>query len=145
MALRSNHLMVGLPETGKTTFLAALWQMLRSGEIPGALQLAQLHGNREYLNKIADRWCRCEALGRTSLSEPETVSIRVRDSNSGEMTELDIPDMSGESFEIQWEARECSPAYASLAETAAGVLLFVHPETTKETDSISQANAALVS
>jgi len=138
-----HHVMLGLPETGKTTFLAALWQVLRSGDVGEGLELAILHGNREYLNKIADQWSRCEALGRTSLSSPEPVTLRVRDRDMGELAELAIPDMSGESFEVQWDLRECSLDYARLAEKASGILLFVHPEVTKETDSIAQANEVL--
>ena len=35
-----SHVMIGLPETGKTTFLAALWHVIRNHEaVPGALRL----------------------------------------------------------------------------------------------------------
>jgi hypothetical protein len=137
------QLMVGLPATGKTTFLAALWHVLRSDEVSGALRLDEVHGNREYLNRIAEQWGRCEPLSRTSMGHHETVAIRVLDPQTGERAELRIPDMLGESFEEQWGARECSLEYAELARDASGVLLFLHPDRTTETDSIAAANEAL--
>jgi hypothetical protein len=134
--------MVGLPATGKTTFLAALWHILRSDEVNAALRLADVRGDREYLNRIADQWCACEPLERTPV-RGETVVIRVVHPTSCEATELWIPDMSGETFENQWEAREASIEFARQAEEAAGVMLFLHPDVTQETDSIAEANRAL--
>ena len=136
------QLMIGLPATGKTTFLAALWHVLRSDEVPGALELADVLGDREYLNRIADQWSACDELERTP-TRGEPVVIRVRHPATGETTELWIPDMSGETFEAQWEAREATAEFASQAEEAAGAILFLHPDVTRETDFIADANLAL--
>ena len=40
------QLVVGLPGSGKTTFLAALWYLVVWGEVATALRLDRLHGNR---------------------------------------------------------------------------------------------------
>ena len=39
-----HQLVVGLPGSGKTTFLAALWHALESAEVSLALQLTEVHG-----------------------------------------------------------------------------------------------------
>jgi hypothetical protein len=44
-------LMLGLPKAGKTTFLAALWHVLKPGEIPGSLLMGPREGDQEYLNR----------------------------------------------------------------------------------------------
>ena len=62
------QLLIGLPETGKTTFLAALWQVVESDEVPGALRLEKLHGDREHLNKIRADWLCCSPMGRTIIA-----------------------------------------------------------------------------
>ena len=50
-------LMVGLPETGKTTYLAALWDVVNNPEeVEGALKLACLPVNAQYLNMISEKW-----------------------------------------------------------------------------------------
>ena len=135
--------MVGLPDAGKTTFLAAFWHVLRTDEVPGALRLADvLTGDRAYLNKIALQWTRCEKPDRTSTKGVPVV-MRVIESGTGRDTKLSIPDLSGESYEEQWEKRECSSEFARLAGDANGVLLFIHPDLVKETDSIAAANLAL--
>lgn len=140
---RMQQLMVGLPQTGKTTFLAALWHVIRSDELPDTLKLASvLHGDREYLNRIADQWASCQQLERTPASGQE-VSILVREPLDGEVTELSIPDLSGETFSRQWEDRECSVDFRGKVAEARGILLFLHPESTRETATIDAGNEAL--
>lgn len=134
------QLMIGLPGTGKTTFLAALWHVIRSDEVPGTLRLKVAHGNREYLNRIADQWCSCAELARTPAGAWETTSIRVTDPETGTEAELMVPDISGETYARHWEARECTPEYVEIASGASGVMLFLHPDRTFETDSILKAN-----
>ena len=44
-------LMAGLPGTGKTTFLAALWHVAKSHEVEGSMRLEKREGDQEYLNR----------------------------------------------------------------------------------------------
>ncbi len=48
----------GLPESGKTTFIAALWYLLSNDEISTALTLESLPENRNYLNSLSRKWAR---------------------------------------------------------------------------------------
>ena len=134
------YLLVGLPETGKTTFLAALWHTVESGEVPGSLCLHRLHGDREYLNKIRNDWLACRKLDRTFVQSEKLVSMQLREAEGTQITEVTIPDLSGETFRLQWETRQWSGAYKALAEAAHGGLLFVHPDHVVEPVAISEAN-----
>ena len=133
-------LMVGLPRTGKTTFLAALWHVVRSDEVSDSLRLDRLEGDQEYLNLIAAQWLKCKALERTSGDQIK-VDIRLRDPATGYLAWLRIPDMSGELYESLWETRTCLTSFADLVNEVDGCLLFVHPGKVVETTWIDDANA----
>lgn len=139
-----SHLMIGLPGTGKSTFLAALWHVIRNHDaVPGALRLAGVRGDRTYLNRIEQQWLACLPIERTKVGGHE-VAIRIEHPTGGQVIVLSIPDISGEMYEVvQWGQRECPRDYADLAASAAGALLFLHPDATKETDSISQVDRAI--
>ena len=51
---------VGLPRTGKTTFLAAFWEVVNSAAVVGSLQIEQTHGDMEYLNAVRRLWGNCK-------------------------------------------------------------------------------------
>ena len=53
-----NFLLMGLPSTGKTSFLAALWYAIQQTQSPTALVLKKLDGDSGYLNKIRDNLAR---------------------------------------------------------------------------------------
>ncbi len=134
-------LMLGLPKAGKTTFLAALWHVLKSGEIPGSLLMGPREGDQEYLNLIADQWSKCEELDRTPRSGHMGVTIVLRDSDKCTIVRMSIPDISGEIYASQWEHRGCDAEFADLVATAGGCLAFIHPGTLTRTAWIADAKA----
>lgn len=119
------HAILGLPRSGKTTFLAALWHVLDAGEIEPQLKLKRLVGNNKYLNMIVEAWRKCEPVPRTSAAAEETVSIYVEDKDKGGEIVLSFPDLSGESFERQFEYRSCPEEYVDGFENEGGILLFL--------------------
>jgi len=135
------HLLIGLPATGKTTFLAALWHLVESAEIPEALRLVKLEGDREYINGLTRRWMRCESLSRTPVSTETLVSMRLRETNASREMEIAFPDLSGEVFRQQWTERAWSSDYEELVLRASGALLFVHPDQITEPYRIDQADS----
>jgi len=130
---------IGLPEVGKTTFLAALWDVVGSGEVPGALQLAQLEGDKHHLNEIRDRWADWEAIDRTKVPNETMVSMWLKEIVSGRVSEVIFTDMSGESFQQQWNERVCTPEYCALISQISGALLFIHPRQVMEAVLIRDA------
>jgi hypothetical protein len=126
------QLVLGLPGTGKTTFLAAFWYVVVWGEVATALRLDRLDGNREHLNRISTDWLSCRAVERTPIGSDTIVSMKLVTTDTGESTDVFFPDMSGEQFSLQWRERRCSRAHFDLARAASGVLLFVHPDSVIE-------------
>lgn len=118
---------IGLPGSGKTTFLAALWHVLTAREIPTALRFEKLGtGKLDHLNSIAARWRDALVQDRTALSGNQFVSMNLCDAN-GRSSRIAFPDIAGESYRQMWETRDCLP---EIAESVKGtsVLLFVHAD-----------------
>jgi hypothetical protein len=134
-----NLLFVGLPQSGKTTYLAALWHVLDDQSSSTKLKLKQLSGDRTYLNLIAEAWRRYRPVPRTTPQTADTtVALHLEGDGFGEFT-LTVPDLGGEAFEQQIEHRKMSSAHAALFREADGVLLFVDPNVKKGTQ-ISDLN-----
>ncbi len=118
---------MGLPASGKTTFLAALWHLLTEGDIETALRLQNLlSGDMTHLNAIAARWRDARMQERTSVSGNRLVSMNLTRS-SGQHVRVVFPDVAGEAYRRMWEERACDPEVADLLR-AEGVLLCVHAD-----------------
>jgi len=141
----SNLLLVGLRESGKTSYLAALWHQIEAGELPTALVASQFQPDRQYLNQIREKWLRFEEVGRTSLRSQEVVSLPLRDSMTGAAIDVVLPDLSGELFRLQWLTRRATRQYAELAASSSGVLLFIHPARVKTASRIPSRSQDLPS
>ncbi len=139
-AKQQKHVLMGLPESGKTTFLAALYYLVEAGDVVGALKLAETHGDQTYLNRISMKWGNGEALGRTLREEETTSTLRLEDPD-GSIVELAFPDLNGESFADQWIYRRCRKECFEAAAGANGALLFVHPDKVIEPEWIERRNA----
>lgn len=139
-------LMLGLPESGKTTFLAALWHRLNDPSAPSRLQLQALgKGDRSYLNHIADAWSRHEQVVRTPRNVQHKVEIYLKNGGErhGGTFVLEIPDLSGESFEEHLETRSWTTGYAELVERCRGLILFIHPDSAVQPHRIAEADEIL--
>lgn len=116
---------IGLPGSGKTTFLAALWHLIVKREIPTQLRLDSLvRGNQKHLNEIAERWRNAQMQERTSLGGNQFVSISVLDATSQPST-ITFPDVQGEAYQKMWEDRECDREVADTL-VQGNVLIFIH-------------------
>ena len=121
---------MGLPESGKTTFLAALWHLLTNKKVLVRLSLEKLAAEEAtYLRAIATRWAQAKKQERTFHSGNKTVKLTLK-SEGGEVFDLTFPDIAGEAFSHMWEMRECTTAVAD-ALRATGVLLFIHVDKIK--------------
>jgi hypothetical protein len=110
----------------------------RSG---ASLVLEELHGDREYLNDIKEKWISFTRLERTRLVNEPVVSMKLVNSNENKKAiELFIPDLSGETYVNQWLKRGWTNKYQDLVIDSNGALLFIHPEKLIEPTRIDQAN-----
>jgi hypothetical protein len=107
---------MGLPESGKTTFLAALWHLVSEDEVATKLKYVTLKaGNAE-----------AKRQERTSVSGDKVVSMVLK-TEGGAPQVVTFPDVAGEAFQQMWERRECDEVVAESLK-APGVLLFIHAD-----------------
>ncbi|MES2280190.1 MAG: hypothetical protein V4542_02145 [Pseudomonadota bacterium] len=137
------HSIIGLPGSGKTTFLAALWHELNAEEVPTKFRLEKLDGDASHLNAIADAWRRCEEVPRTSSAAEVALSIHVREDATSKLAVLHFSDLSGESFELQLSSRSCTEDYVKSFEGQGGILLFVSADRPGEAMTILDIAPAL--
>jgi hypothetical protein len=133
------HLVIGLPESGKTTFIAALWHVVQANEVASALRLERMDGDRTYLNELRDAWLQCNPVPRTNPRGERLVKMLLVD-EAKLIHELCLPDISGETFREQWAQRQWALSYDDLVGGADGALLFVRPASVVEPLSLTTAN-----
>lgn len=141
-----NFLLIGLPSTGKTSFLAALWFAVQQTQSATALVLSKLDGDSGYLNRIRDAWLAYKPVPRTPTDTETFVSMHLKSSSGNEQIHLTFPDVSGESFKQQWASRQLSRSYNNCLKSADGGILFIHPKSITLPLRITEVNnlAALV-
>lgn len=140
------HLMIGLPETGKTTFLAAFWCWVSDSRTNGTLHADALPADRQYLNEIARVWLQGNVQPRTNTGSVFQVSMTLSDPSTHQQSNIVFPDLSGELFETQWSKRQWDTDYDRLVRDAHGLILFVHPDRLQPGYTIPEveAGAALI-
>ncbi|HXJ37629.1 MAG TPA: hypothetical protein VNH18_00050, partial [Bryobacteraceae bacterium] len=121
-------LTIGLPESGKTTYLAALWHVAESEEVPGALQLDRLSDEIQHLNMIKNDWLLCQNVGRSSLAAEQFPTLWLKCPTTEAAGEIVFPDLDGELFRDQWKARQWPTTYDEVVKRTDKILLFIHPE-----------------
>ncbi len=123
-----NVLMVGLTESGKTTFLAALWHLLNENSADTVLKQDGWPPERGYLNTIAHRWLSCAPQERTKALAPDKAFMKLSSADGTSSGEVWFPDLSGEMFQSQWEDRHWNVQYDEILDAASGAIVFIHVE-----------------
>lgn len=124
MSTAANLLFMGLPGSGKTTFLAALWHVLDERSSETRLKLKGLSVDRTYLHQITADWQKCSQVQRTKLEHEQVVNLSL--SSGTTEFELTVPDLSGEGFEQQLRDRKIGVEHHQNIQRATGLVLFVH-------------------
>lgn len=128
---------MGLPEAGKTTYLAALWYVLKNSS-HSKLTVKKYTGNLSYITNISGKWVNTEKIERTKPTYEEKSIILTLEDDEKDIISLSIPDLSGESFQNQYEKREAEKGIAEYVKESEGILLFINPDTIKEPFLISE-------
>lgn len=118
---------VGLPGTGKSTFVAAFRHAVMKKESGCQLTLVRMSQNTEYLNIIEEDWCGFVPLVRTNQTGEQIVNFEIKD-ELGLQAEIVLPDLAGESFEEIFLQRKIREDLVDLIRKSSGILLFLHPE-----------------
>lgn len=97
---------IGLPGSGKTTFLAALWELVNERRVPKVLRFHSIGDNdQSYLRKIVKVWRSAKEQARTRLTGLKAVKMNLHD-DAGNVVQVTMPDAPGEDFRTMWEDRE---------------------------------------
>lgn len=139
MSNELNISIIGLPESGKTTFLAALWHMVREGGVVTKLKFANLQqGNYEHLNALVRLWRAGKIQQRTQTGGMKTVIMRLKNT-SGREVNISFPDVPGEDFSAMWEKREVDEGIREIL-TAPAIVLIINGDTIKFPAWIAERN-----
>ena len=124
----ASFILVGLPKTGKSTYLAALDVIIEARQSLGGLESAGFSEDRAYIQLLREAWLKGADMPRTTSADDSLARLHVRDPNSQAVAELFMPDLTGETFRDQCERREWKTSYRERLAGIAGILLFVHCE-----------------
>lgn len=126
--IKKNIIFSGLPNSGKTTFIAALWYSIFNRTDEGGYMCDSLeNAENTYLDSITESWMLCNDVIRTAQHKPENVVIKIKNDSLDDRITLNIPDISGETFNSQFSQREWDDNFDSIIKEAQGLLLFVDP------------------
>src|SRR3546814_17636263 len=123
--METKFVIMGLPASGKPTFLAALWHLIESEETESKLRLDQYKGDLAYLNKIAEAWRTFTPVPRTSQVGDTDDVIKLMETETGKRGTEFFPDLAGEQFEFKVEERRCTSRYIQKISEYTGIWFFM--------------------
>jgi hypothetical protein len=118
---------IGVPDSGKSSFIAALSHILEFNEIETALTLARLPDEAKYLHEMRGDWEVCQPFERTKAGVHPIIFNLI--DKEGCRVDLSFPDIAGEEFDKQWSSRIWNEDFLQEIEKATGVLLFLNVKT----------------
>ena len=120
-------MMIGAPESGKTSYLARLWQALRGGE--GRLQATQTDDDVTYVIDALTHLLQGEFAPRTEtgahMDRKCTIDVAWERDERTRHAQLVVPDVNGELWEEAMETNELPEEWMAGVRGAVGALLFV--------------------
>jgi hypothetical protein len=138
-------LIVGLPESGKTSFIQALDEILQNPATPEALRASGLAYDRTYLEKDKAKFRAGQKLDRTERNiQTAPPELWFEHEPSQSLGRIFLPDVSGEIYRDQWVERSWSTAYRKNLSTISGMLLFVRADVPASNTEILGELLALV-
>lgn len=100
--MMKNCLIVGLPDSGKSTYIGALWHVVQNDADKIDLSLIasddNLPNNTVQLTALSKSWHNVEDMDRTSSDVPNSISLILRRKNEESEFTLNVPDFRGESI-----------------------------------------------
>jgi hypothetical protein len=141
--MEANFVIMGLPASGKTTFLAALWHLVESDETDCRLRLDRYEGDLVYLNQIAEAWRTFQKVPRTSQVGNVDITIHLVDRETKVKAAAFFPDLAGETFDAQVEARRCRLEFVDGVADDRGILFFISADVKGDVLSVVELNAIM--
>lgn len=122
-------LVVGLPETGKSSFIQALDEVLKHPATSEALCSDGLAHDRSYIQEGKEKFLAGDKLVRTDRQiEGASVELWFKHPPTELRGRLCLPDEKGEVFRDQWVYRRWEQAYYNSLPGIAGALVFLRAD-----------------
>ncbi|CAH1522135.1 conserved hypothetical protein [Vibrio owensii] len=131
----------GLPESGKTTFLGALSYLAESNDSSNTLKLEGLQEQRHFFNLLADTWVDCKPMMRTKVDSQEFIEMTL--SSTDLKFNVEMPDLSGETWASIWSEHEISPVVYSFLNQSSSLAFFIHVDQISTPLNLSEENSML--
>lgn len=135
-------ILLGLPGSGKTTFLAAFWAVMSNGTGAGEVEIGPLSGEQRYLNRIRQEWLRYKKMERTLQPDETDLNLPLRMRATKQDFTLQMPELAGENYKKAWETRELPMKVADALTQADGLALFISSNHVEKPVRMDQARAA---
>ena len=105
-------LVIGLPETGKSSFIQAVDEALKHPATPNDLRAFGLADDRSYIQSSKENFLAGKKPGRTDLQQDDTsVELWFEHPPTHRRGRLHLPDKKGEIFRDQWVYRRWTKEY----------------------------------
>jgi len=128
-------LVLGLPETGKSSFIQALDEVLKHPSTPNALQVDGLAHDRSYIQGGKPNFLAGKKLIRNDRQEAtNSAELWFKHPATGRRGRIYLPDEKGEVFRDQWVNRQWERAYRDSLGEIAGALVFVRADEKSRND-----------
>ncbi len=117
-------MLVGLPHAGKSSYIALLYLAILKRE-RCSVRLSNHKDDREHVNLLMRALLNCEEATRTEIDQSEGLRLSLRDS-SEKSTFLEIPDLSGETWQDVLDEGAIDLALVEQLRRARSIVLFLH-------------------
>lgn len=121
-------LVIGVPASGKSTYIGALRHLLVANEVPAELELTTLADDEGHLNRLEEEWLSCNIVQRTKSATEGWVKVNVRDRSTNAEAVLIIPDLRGEAFEQPAVIGQCQKDLHDALTLTDGIMLFTNAD-----------------
>ncbi|TDT61719.1 hypothetical protein [Frigoribacterium sp. PhB116] len=131
--------LVGLPHAGKSSYLALLYLAILKRE-RCSIELATSKDDREHVNALMQALLMCKEAPRTEVAQKKGLKLSIRDRNGSEGV-LEIPDLSGETWQDVLETASVDVGLSEEMGRAAAAVIFLHVGDFTADPLISEVNA----
>lgn len=135
--MNKKFFIMGAPNAGKSTYLAALWHSINQTDMATSLTLKKMTGDLQYLYQLEHKWLEIEQLERTVIGQEKMELVLLLTDGEDDL-ELEFPDLSGETFQNIYETREVSLELYEKISTADVILYFINIENIFPAELISK-------
>lgn len=129
--MNKKYYIIGLPDSGKTSFIGALgYYLISNAANDSALSLDSIN-NMDYISQVAEQWAMCEKAIRTNETAFYNISLNLQNKETDSKINVTLPDQSGETFRhiINRKAID-EEMYKQLSECGE-ILIFINPSRIK--------------